>query len=419
MQLVVVAKNFWAEDGTSAAATELTRELVKLGIDLVTVVHANPCVSSVHEPKPEKAPVFIDVKDNWFLRRPPFEQNLLSRKAAKLLKSMQNEFGRDCIIHSHSLFPSAFCGNNCEKKAAFVTTIHGTGEGERERCKKEMPLHPREISYRLGYNISSHMLTSYLKHGKGHFIALSPSNAREILRHGLPMSQIHIIPNGVDLKAFKPFDRNKARKRLNLPTEKSIVLTINAIDIRKGLHTLIKAAHSVVKDKPDAYFVVVGKAAPDTCWYLSCLKKLINKLSLNKYFKLTGFVPAEELPFYISASDVFTLASYAEGAPLVIPQAMACSRVVIATQGAAASYLPPSLVVQNGNVGELAQKISFYLLNEKDCRLMGKQLYEKALNEFSWSNIAKKTLSLYKQIIEQPGSTLCSQKCLEPDPQGI
>jgi glycosyltransferase involved in cell wall biosynthesis len=403
MRLIVVTRSFWAEDGTSTAARELTAELVHLGVDLVTVVHANPCVSSVHKPKSEKTPVLIDMKNNWFLRRPPFEQQLLSRRAAKVLKLLQKEFGRDCVIHSHSLFPSAFCENDCEKKATFVTTIHGTAEGEIERCGKEIPLHPREISYRLGYNISSCLLRSYLKHGKGHFIALSPSNAREILKKGLPRSQIHIIPNGVDVKTFKPFDRQKARKRLNLPMDKSIVLTINAIDIRKGLHTLIKAARSVVKDKPDAYFVVVGKAGRDAGWYVSYLNKLISKLSLNEYFKFTGFVPAEELPFYMSASDLFTLASYAEGAPLVIPQAMACSRVVIATQGAAACYLPPSLVVQNGNASELAQRISFYLLNEKDCRLMGKELYQKALNELSWSNIARKTLNLYKRIIERPG----------------
>jgi teichuronic acid biosynthesis glycosyltransferase TuaC len=111
-----------------------------------------------------------------------------------------------------------------------------------------------------------------------------------------------------------------------------------------------------------------------------------------------GFVPTEELPLYINAADMFTLTSYAEGAPLVIPQAMACRRIVIATQGAAAGYLPPNLVAQNGNSDEIAQKISFYLSNTKERRQNSKELYKKAKNELSWANIARKTFDLYRRI---------------------
>jgi len=367
---------------------------------LVAVVHADSYVNSLHEPIPDKTPISIDIKHNLIARVPPISRYLISRRAVKVLKLIQKDFGDDCVIHSHNLFPSVFSGSDHEEtKAIFVTTLHGTAEGEIERFKNEMPVHPRELLYRLAYISSVYTYGAFLRRIKGHFISLSANNACELVRQGLPKSRVHVIPNGVNLNIFKPYDRNEARKQLSLPTDKLIVLTISKIQPRKGLHTLIKAAHSVIRDVPEAYFVIVGKTPPNNLWYMTYLWKLIGKFGLNKHFKFTGFVPKEELPLYMGAADMFTLASYSEGAPLVVPNAMACSRAVIATQSAAAGYLPSNLIVQNGNYDELAQRISFYLSNMKQCRLIGKELRQKALDELSWAKIAKKTLDLYREII--------------------
>jgi glycosyltransferase involved in cell wall biosynthesis len=331
----------------------------------------------------------------------PFRRYLLSKRAAESLKLLQKDLKGDCVIHCHSLFPSVFLGNAYKKmNAAFVNTIHGTYEGEIERFKKEMPINPQELRYRLASRMVSYVTESLIRRCKSHLIALSPENARRFIDWGVPPSKVHLIPNGVNLNFFKPYDQNKARKKLGLPKEKLIVSTIGSIQPRKGLHTLIKAANSVISEEPDAYFVIAGRVTHANRWYMNYLVQLIRKLGLNKHFRFVGFVPTEDVPLYLNAADMFVLASYAEGAPLVIPQAMACGRIVIATQGAAAGYLPPSLIVRNGHSDELAQKVSFYLSNMKDCRLKGKELYEKAKDDFSWANIARRTFNLYQQILE-------------------
>jgi glycosyltransferase involved in cell wall biosynthesis len=384
--------------GVYVASSELTQELMKLGVDLVAVIRSDASTRShsnnAYDPTPT---ISIEVEDNFFLK--PFKKYLLSRRAAESLKLLQKDYGDDCVIHSHSLFPSAFLGNvRKETSAIFVNTIHGTYEGERERFKKEMPVHPLELRYRLSSDIEGYVLGVLKRRCKSHVIALSSENARRLIHTGLPQSRVHVIPNGVNLNLFKPYDRDEARKKLSLPKEKLIVSTIGYIEPRKGLHTLIKAAPTVIADEPDAYFVVVGRVRNHYRWYMTYLKKLLSKLGLNKHFRFTGFVPTEELPLYINAADIFALTSYAEGAPLVIPQAMACRRIVIATQGAAAGYLPPNLVAQNGNSDEIAQKISFYLSNTKERRLNSKELYKKAKNELSWAHIARKTFDLYRKI---------------------
>jgi len=400
LQLIVVTRAYQRarEAGVGVAASELTHELMKLGVELVAVIRSDVSVRShVNNTYDPTQTLSIEIKDSSFLK--PFEKYVLSRRAVGSLKLLQKDYGEDCVIHSHSLFPSAFLGNVYkEMNAIFVTTIHGTYEGERERFKKEMPVHPLELRYRLSSYMEGYVLKVLKRRCKSHVIALSSENARRLIHTGLPHSRVHVIPNGVNLNFFKPYDRDEARKRLNLPMEKLIVLTIGYIEPRKGLHTLIKAAQTVINEEPDGYFVIVGRVRSHYKWYMAYLKSLLNKLGLNKHFKFVGFVPTEELPLYINAADIFALTSYAEGAPLVIPQAMACRRIVIATQGAAAGYLPPNLVVQNGNSDEIAQKISFYLANTKERRLNSTELYEKAKNELSWANIARKTLDLYRKI---------------------
>jgi glycosyltransferase involved in cell wall biosynthesis len=208
LQLIVVTWHFWSEFGVGVAASELTHELMKLGVDLIAVVHSDThacsCVNNAHEPI---RTISIKRKDNLFLT--PFRRYLLSRRAAESLKLLQNDYGDDCVIHSHSLFPSAFLGNAYkEMDAPFVNTIHGTYAGERERFRKEMPMHPQELRYRLASHIAGYFVEALMRRCKSHIIALSPENARRFIGLGFPQSQVHVIPNGVNLNFFEPYDRN-------------------------------------------------------------------------------------------------------------------------------------------------------------------------------------------------------------------
>jgi glycosyltransferase involved in cell wall biosynthesis len=399
--MLIVTKDFWSDFGMANAAREVAKGLVNLGVELITIIHDDSVTITSDEPKPSIAPEAIHGGNNLLMRFPQMANYILSRRAARILRSMQKDLGDDCIVHCHNLFPAAFLKNELiERRAEFVTTIHGTIRGELERFCRERPVHPRELLYRVAtYGHSLSWVRPYLKRSKSHFIALSASDACEIMRQNLPASRIHVIPNGVDLEFFKPYDSHEARRRLKLPEDKSLVITIGAIEPRKGLHVLIRAANAILLDSPEAFFVIVGSARGPNPWYVSYLEKLLNKYNLKDHFRFTGFVPKNDLPLYMSAADLFTLASYAEGAPLVIPSAMACGCPVIATESGGAGYLPPHLTVSNGDHNELARRISFYLLNSKERRSIGKEMRKKALDELSWTKIAKRTYGLYEEIM--------------------
>jgi glycosyltransferase involved in cell wall biosynthesis len=398
--MLIVTRDFWSDHGAANAAREVAKGLARLGVELITIIHEDSVITS-DGPTPTIAPKAIQAANASIMQIPQLANYIRSRRAARILRSMQEELGDDCIVHCHNLFPFAFFRNELRKSGAkFVTTIHGTIRGELERLCRERPLHPRELLYRLGaYGQDLQWSGRFLKRGESHFIALSVFDACEFMRQSIPSSRIHVIRNGVDLEMFKPYDSKEARKQLNLPADKPLVVTVGAVIPRKGIHLLIKAANKIVRNVPQANFVVVGKPELHGAWYVSYLEKLLTKFDLKGHFRFTGFVAKNDLPLYLSAADLFTLASYAEGAPLVVPSAMACGCPIVATETAAACYLPQYLTVANGDYDELGRKISFYLLNSKERRSVGREMRKKALEELSWTKIASKTYDLYKKII--------------------
>ena len=109
-----------------------------------------------------------------------------------------------------------------------------------------------------------------------------------------------VIPNGVDIDKFKPFDRDSARQYLNLPTDKPIILF---------------AASPKRTEKNFKLF-----------------KNAIQKIGFPKEQVLVlENIKNSEIPYYLNATDIIILTSTQEGSPNVIKEAMACNRPIIAT----------------------------------------------------------------------------------------
>jgi glycosyltransferase involved in cell wall biosynthesis len=140
--------------------------------------------------------------------------------------------------------------------------------------------------------------------------------------------KIEIIPGGVDLERFYPaHDKVKIRKGLNLPGEKTILLTVRNLVPRMGLENLIIAIKEVVKVASDIYLVLGGEGP---------LKKdlidLTRQLGVEDFIRFEGFIPEEELPAYYRMADVFVLPTLElEGFGLVTLEALASGVPVLGT----------------------------------------------------------------------------------------
>jgi teichuronic acid biosynthesis glycosyltransferase TuaC len=112
--------------------------------------------------------------------------------------------------------------------------------------------------------------------------------------------KVKVIPNGVDTKKFYPISKIEARKKLNLPLTDQIVVFVSN------------------PSRPEKNFPLVQES-------VKCLKDPNIKL-IAVYNK-----SHEEINYWLNAADVLALASFHEGSPNVVKEAMACNCPVVST----------------------------------------------------------------------------------------
>ena len=229
-------------------------------------------------------------------------------------------------------------------------------------------------------------------------ITVSNATRDYVLSLGAKPEKVKVIYNGVDLVKFKPStsEREKIRKKLGIPHDALVVLTVRRLVYKNGVDTLIESANIAVKKNNRIIFLVVGKG-PDS----DRVKWRIQQLGIEKNFRLAGFVSDEDLPAYYNAADLFVLPSKSgEGLPLVALEAMACALPVIATD---VGGIKEILIDDYGklvppNQPELLAKaiLEFALVDFSSCKSELRFLMEE---KFSWDTNVERLVELYEGLI--------------------
>ncbi|HUQ02367.1 MAG TPA: glycosyltransferase [Kofleriaceae bacterium] len=155
-------------------------------------------------------------------------------------------------------------------------------------------------------------------------VAVSRALADEVAALGVARERIAIVMNGVDAELFRPRDRAAARAELGLPAAGELALHVGNLKESKGVLDLAAAFEQVAARRPSAQLVVVGggeqKAALDAV-----------AARLPGRMHVVGPQPLAKVPTYMAACDVLALASWAEGTPNVVLEALASGRRIVAT----------------------------------------------------------------------------------------
>ncbi len=147
---------------------------------------------------------------------------------------------------------------------------------------------------------------------------------------GILERTVVVVPNGVDIKKFKPMDQRKARCELGLPYHKKIIISVGWLIERKGFHKIISVLPSLKKAVPDLLYLIIG-GAPTVGNYEPVLRRMIKELNLQDDVIMVGTQPHDSLCKWLSASDLFCLATSNEGWANVFLEAMACGLPVATT----------------------------------------------------------------------------------------
>ncbi len=147
-----------------------------------------------------------------------------------------------------------------------------------------------------------------------------------------------VIGNGVDTGVFHPRPRQEARQRLSMDPSRLHILSAGWLVMEKGHHRIAALLPRLHAAGLQADLWIVGApgrgddARPE-------IARIVSAHGLQGHVHMPGAVAPETLAEYMSACDVFCLASSREGWPNVVQEALACGAPVVATRVGAAADL--------------------------------------------------------------------------------
>ena len=181
------------------------------------------------------------------------------------------------------------------------------------------------------------------------------------------LSNLHIIPNGVDLNKFKPENQLECKKKINWDlNKKQILFAANPNRYEKN-YALAKKSFDYIHD-------------------INCELKVLDNIS------------NDQMSIYYNAADLVLLTSRWEGSPNVIKEAMACNRPVLCTNVGDVANLFKNvsgcdLISENAN--EISNKIKFYLDNFH----LSDGRSEIKLLKLDSKSVSNKLIKLYSETI--------------------
>lgn len=200
-------------------------------------------------------------------------------------------------------------------------------------------------------------------------------------------SKVHVVHCGVD-ELFRD----------NPPTaynDSRTIVCVGRLSAEKGQFILLDALRKVIDDGIDCQLVLAGDGE-----LRQTLEARIAELDLQKHVRITGWISGEQVRTEIVAARALVLPSFTEGLPVVIMEAMAMSRPVIATYVGGI----PELVLQGetgwlvpaGDVDQLAQSMKRVLgAGSEQLAAMGRQARTRVLQRHDVDNSATQLAGLF------------------------
>jgi len=181
------------------------------------------------------------------------------------------------------------------------------------------------------------------------WISLTRRMKQDVIEHTkVPEQRIQVVPLGRDTNVFNPslYNRRAARRLYGLPLDKRIVGVIGRLDPKKGQTEFLRSLPIVLENHPDVFYVILGEETRGEEGFARTLVNLSYELGVQDHVRFLPFT--ENVPQFMAAIDVFVMPSYSETFGLVLIEAMAMQKPVIATS---AGGVPE--IVEDGKDGLL------------------------------------------------------------------
>ena len=162
-------------------------------------------------------------------------------------------------------------------------------------------------------------------------IAVSEDLRQFAIAQGAPEERTVTIPNGIDPDVFLPNDRELSRAKYGMAADRKVIVSAGELIEAKGHHLVAEALKGLLNEGYDAELVIVGSVGRGGLRFEETLRRRVLELGVTERVRFIGFVDRAGMAELLSAADVFCLASYTEGWPNVVNEALACGAPVVAT----------------------------------------------------------------------------------------
>jgi len=381
--------------GMEIHAWELAKGLNRRGLDVTIITGRHP--DDIEYEEKDGVRIFYVGKKKASSTYPLSYWDLSSKKFIEL-----NNIKKFDIVHTESIAAWGIVRQNLKKKykIPLITTLQGTILGEIKSVVS------KQLSFRSILIICFYIFdyfTLALRFIRASDIIIAPSNELKDdieKQYFIPRKKIVMIPNGIDTNKFMPnLIVSDLREKYGLQNKK-IILSIGVMTGQKGQNLLLQVFPEILKTNKNVKLVLVGYG-PE----LNNLKNMAKELNISENVVFTGKIPHGDLQFYYNLADVFVFPTLRlEAGPLVIPEAMACEKPVIASRiGGIPTVIEnykDGILIEPGNLIELKDRILEVLSDEELARKLGKNARRKIVSRYSLDRMLEDTIQVYKKVLK-------------------
>jgi len=229
-------------------------------------------------------------------------------------------------------------------------------------------------------------------------ICLTHADLAAAAQHGIPARHFAVVPNGIDVARFD--DVSDCRRALGLSSAAPVVGMVARLVPQKDPLTFVRMARAVAEAACDARFLLVGDGP-----LRGQVEAAIRALGVADRITLTGF--RDDVPSLLRSMDVVVVPSRWEGLPLIVLEAMAVARPVVATRLPSVAEVvvdgDTGRLVEAGDVGGLARAVLDLVTDGAVAAAMGARGRRRVEQEFSLSRMVEGTLDVYRAALAARG----------------
>ncbi|MEU3464077.1 glycogen synthase [Streptomyces sp. NPDC006733] len=221
--------------------------------------------------------------------------------------------------------------------------------------------------------------------------------------------RVHVVHNGIDTALYRPDPGTDVLERLGIDPDRPFVLFVGRITRQKGVPHLVRAAREFAPGTQ----VVLCAGSPDTPELDAEFRSLVGELRERRdagVVWIPQMLPRTDVVQLLTHAAVFVCPSVYEPLGIVNLEAMACGTAVVAS---AVGGIPE--VVEHGRTGllvpyeeadprgfeaALAAAVNEVVTDGPRARAMGEAGRRRAVTEFGWDAVARRTVEVYASVLE-------------------